>query len=143
MGTIRPVPVDLAGARAALPCLARETYLNTGGAGPLPLVAAQAIEEALRRALARGRMGPAAVAEAEACEQRTRAAVARVLAAGPDEIALAQNSSDAMNRVIWGIDWRAAGWGERRPRRPRPARSACAPRSRACSAARRTRSPWR
>jgi L-cysteine/cystine lyase len=106
MGTIRPVPVDLAGARAALPCLARETYLNTGGAGPLPLPAAQAIEEALRRALARGRMGPAVAAEAEACEERLRAALARLLGGGPDEVALAQSSTDAMNRVIWGIDWR-------------------------------------
>jgi L-cysteine/cystine lyase len=106
MGTIRPVPVDLAGVRAALPSLARETYLNTGGAGPLPVVAAQAIEEALRRALARGRMGAAAAAEADACEERMRATIARVLGGGPDEVALALNSTDAMNRVIWGIDWR-------------------------------------
>jgi len=106
-GTIPAVPVDLAGVRAALPSLARETYLNTGGAGPFPEVAVQAIEEALRRALARGRMGGAAAAEAEAGEERMRAAIARVLGAGPDEVALALNSTDAMNRVIWGIDWRA------------------------------------
>jgi L-cysteine/cystine lyase len=101
------VPVDLAGVRAALPCLARETYLNTGGAGPLPLPAAEAIEEALRRALGRGRMGAAAAAQAEACEERARVALARVLGArGPDEVALAQSSTEAMTRVIWGIDWR-------------------------------------
>jgi L-cysteine/cystine lyase len=97
----------MASVRAALPCLARETYLNTGGAGPFPLPAAEAVENALRRAVNRGRMGAAAASEAEACEERLRGALARVLGAGgPDEVALAQSSTEAMNRVIWGIAWR-------------------------------------
>ena len=92
--------------RAALPSLAHVAYLNTGGAGPLPRAAAEAIAEALERSLGAPRMSYAAAMAADARRGELRAAVGRVLGAPADEIALTESSTAAMNVVIWGLDWR-------------------------------------
>ncbi len=92
--------------RAALPSLAREAYLNTGGAGPLPRAASDAIAAAVAGSLARGRMSMEAALEARARQAELREAVGRLLGAPGDEVALAGSSTGAMNVVIWGIDWR-------------------------------------
>jgi L-cysteine/cystine lyase len=93
--------------RDALPVLATEAYLNTGGAGPLPLAAARAIERATHAALTRGRAGRAAYEEFTQNHDALRAAVADTLSADSDEIAIASSSTQAMNAFIWGIDWQA------------------------------------
>jgi L-cysteine/cystine lyase len=100
------VPHDPSVVRSALPSLARETYLNTGAAGPLPRAAADAIALAARESAARGRKSPAAALAATARHDALRAAVGRVLGAPADEVALAASSTAAMNVAIWGIDWR-------------------------------------
>jgi L-cysteine/cystine lyase len=92
--------------RDALPVLATEAYLNTGGAGPLPLTAARAIERAVQTALVRGRAGRAAYEEITRDHDALRAAVARTLSADAEEIAIAGSSTQAMNAAIWGLDWR-------------------------------------
>jgi L-cysteine/cystine lyase len=97
--------VTLAVVRDALPSLARETYLNTGGAGPVPLVAARAVERAVATALRRGRGGLDAERETSALHDALRAALATALSGHPDEIAIAGSSTHALNAVIWGIDW--------------------------------------
>lgn len=86
--------------------LANEVYLNTGGGGPLPVVAARAIERATATALTRGRAGRTAYAEITENHDALRAAMADVLSAHPEEIAIAGSSTGAMNQFIWGIDWR-------------------------------------
>lgn len=104
---VTPPALPLDAIRDALPVLATEVYLNSGGAGPLPIVAARAIERAVHAALVRGRAGRAAYAEITEDHAALRAEVARTLAAGPDEIAIAGSSTQAMNAAIWGIDWQA------------------------------------
>ena len=60
------MPPQLREVRAELPCLARETYLNAGGAGPLPRRVAMEVRAAMERDLARGRMGGASIDANEA-----------------------------------------------------------------------------
>ncbi|MEW6581621.1 MAG: aminotransferase class V-fold PLP-dependent enzyme [Actinomycetota bacterium] len=92
--------------RDALPALADSTYLNTGGAGPLPVTAARAVERAVADALTAGRGSLAAYEAMTARHDRLRAALAGILNAVPDEIALAGSSTHALNMALWGIDWR-------------------------------------
>ncbi|MFN8110952.1 MAG: aminotransferase class V-fold PLP-dependent enzyme [Thermoleophilia bacterium] len=100
------MPPDLGAVRAQLPALAAETYLNTGGAGPLPRVAAEAMAEAAHRDAALGRMSMAAWAQSDALMTAARAAAGRVLGAPAEDMALVMNTSVGMNIAIWGIHWR-------------------------------------
>ncbi|MGI9539206.1 MAG: aminotransferase class V-fold PLP-dependent enzyme [Miltoncostaeaceae bacterium] len=93
--------------RAQFPSFEREVYLNAGGAGPLPLVVAEAIEKALRRDLARGRMSVSAAEAEEALAERLRRRLEGVIGARPGSVAIASNTTAAQNIAIWGLDWRA------------------------------------
>lgn len=88
--------------RARLPALEAEAYLNTGGAGPMPDLAADAIRAMVDMQLGRGRMSEAAVAAGRDRQDSLRAAVGRVMGRPAQEIAIAQSSTHAMNVVIWG-----------------------------------------
>ncbi len=92
--------------RARLPALAAESYLNTGGAGPLPDVAADAMRQVIEAQLGRGRMSAATVDQCRAREAAARAAVGLVVGRPASEVALFQSSTHAMNAVIWGLGLR-------------------------------------
>lgn len=94
-------------ARDELPALAAETYLNTGGAGPLPRAAATAIAARVGQSLRVGRMSVAASTLMEEAHAAVRGRLADLLHAGPDEIALTSSVTSGLCQVIWGIDWRA------------------------------------
>ena len=89
--------------RARLPALEAEAYLNTGGAGPLPDVAADAMRAMVDLQMGRGRMSEAAVNAGRERQAALRAAVGRVMGRPAEEIAIAQSSTHAMNVVIWGV----------------------------------------
>ena len=91
--------------RAQLPSLAVETYLNSGGSGPLPVAAADALEGWARDAVGRGRGSGAGFGVLEVAAGRTRTAAGRVVGASGDEIALTANTTAGLNVVAWGIDW--------------------------------------
>lgn len=88
--------------RARLPALEAEAYLNTGGAGPLPDLAADAMRAMIDAQLGRGRMSEAAVNAGRDRQAALREAVGRVVGRPATEIAIAQSSTHAMNVVIWG-----------------------------------------
>ena len=94
----------LASARAALPSLSTEAYLNTGGAGPLPTPAVEAMRQMITLQAGRGRMSSVAVDAGRQRQAAVRSAVGRVLGRPAGEIAIAQSSTHAMNAVIWGLD---------------------------------------
>ena len=94
----------LASARAALPSLRTEAYLNTGGAGPLPTPAVEAMGQMVALQAGRGRMSSVAVDAGRQRQAAVRSAVGRVLGRPAGEIAIAQSSTHAMNAVIWGLD---------------------------------------
>lgn len=94
---------DLPAVRALLPCLSREVYLNTGGTGPLPIPAADALAAWARRAPAIGRGGAAAEREMAAEADALRADVAALLGADPGEVALSGNTTQAVGTVVTGL----------------------------------------
>lgn len=89
--------------RARLPSLEAEAYLNTGGAGPIPDVTAQAMRAMIDSQVGRGRMSAAAVEAGRERQAALRAAVGRVVGRPASEVAIAQSSTHAMNVVIWGL----------------------------------------
>ncbi len=90
-------------ARARLPALEADTYLNTGGAGPLPDLAAAAIRGMVESQLGRGRMSGAAVDAGRVRQAALRSSIAAMLGCPASEVAIAQSSTHAMNAVIWGV----------------------------------------
>lgn len=92
--------------RARLPALEAETYLNTGGAGPLPDLAADAMRAMVDMQAGRGRMSEAAVSAGRERQDALRAAVGRAMGRPAGEVAIAQSSTHAMNVVIWGAGLR-------------------------------------
>jgi L-cysteine/cystine lyase len=99
-------PLDLSAVRDALPALRRAAYLNTGSAGPLPVVAGRAIERAVGEGLAAARGAMPAWTVATARHDALRAEVGGVLSAPASEIAIAGSSTHALDMALWGIDWR-------------------------------------
>lgn len=92
---------------ADLPSLAAETYLNTGGCGPLTRAAADALGEWAAEAMTRGRGSLAGFGRTEAASVALRDDLGR-LVGDPDgaRIALSGNTTDGLNRAAWGLGLR-------------------------------------
>jgi L-cysteine/cystine lyase len=101
------VTPDLDAVRAQLPSLAGAAYLNTGGCGPLPLPAADAIAAWARDAAREPRGSAEGFGRVADEAAALRAAAGRVVGADAARIALTSNTTDGLNVVAWGIDWRA------------------------------------
>lgn len=99
------MPIDRELVRAALPSLEGQTYLNTGGAGPLTVAAAEELHAAADRSLAAGRMSLAAVERGDAMVAGLRADLATLLGGVPEDVAVTVNTTHGVNAVVWGIDW--------------------------------------
>jgi L-cysteine/cystine lyase len=99
------VQPDLSAVRAMLPSLGAATYLNTGGCGPLPVVADQALRDGSRASLHRVRGSLAAFEQMMAEAAATRAAAGRVIGSAADRMALTANTTTGLNIVAWGLDW--------------------------------------
>ncbi len=91
--------------RSELPVLGVVNYLNTGSAGPLPRVVADAVAEAATAQVAEPRTGSAYYERVEAVKDACRAAVAGMLGCLPTEIALTHNTTEGMNFVSLGVNW--------------------------------------
>jgi L-cysteine/cystine lyase len=99
-------PPDLRAVRAQLPGLGATTYLNTGAVGPLALPAAHALRDWADDAPGRARGSLEGFGRVAARAAAVRAAAGRLVGAGPGEIALTANTTQGINLVAWGIDWR-------------------------------------
>ena len=95
--------------REEFPALASNdyAYLNSGGSGPPPYHVVEAMQE-----LDDLCSGPAYLegvglfARQAAANSRAREAAARLVGAGPDDVALTQNTTHGMNLGVAAIDWR-------------------------------------
>ncbi len=92
--------------RELLPVTQRVAYLNTGSVGPLPTPVAEVMREWSERELREGRAGAAALQAAQELRARARTALAGLVGADPSEIALTHFTTEGINIVVWGIDWR-------------------------------------
>ena len=106
-GSIGRVRLTTSALHADLPSLASETYLNTGGCGPLTRAAADALAGWAADAMARGRGSMAGFGRAEAASVALRDDLGRLVGdADGARIALTGNTTDGLNRVAWGVGLR-------------------------------------
>ena len=97
---------DPASFRAQFPVLERLAYLNAGTEGPLPRAAAEVVHQRIDLETDGGRCGRQYFEETMSLRDRVRAAYASVLGAEPSEVALTGSTTDGVNTVIGGLDFR-------------------------------------
>jgi L-cysteine/cystine lyase len=97
---------DPAAFRAQFPVLEQVSYLNAGTEGPVPWQAADATHRRVDRELTAGRCGRAYFDELMALAAGLRAAYARVLGAEDSEVALTGSTTDGVNTVLAGLEFR-------------------------------------
>jgi selenocysteine lyase/cysteine desulfurase len=96
--------MDLNAVRAGLPVLERLAYLNAGTNGPLPRRAVDVMVEMLRRDLRNGRSSKPYFEGMLARREELRASLARILKTTPENIALANSTTEGCNVVIAGLE---------------------------------------
>ena len=89
--------------RAAFPVCSRFAYLNAGTDGPIPAAAHAAAVAALEDQTGEGRWWPHFEARTEG-QDALRAAYARLLNATPEDVALTTSTSEALSKVIAGME---------------------------------------
>lgn len=91
--------------REQLPTVERYAYFNSGTAGPIPRVSAEAIAAQADHELHHGRGNLSGWSAFFTSIGRCRELAARVMGADTDEVALTHHSSEGINIVLWGLDW--------------------------------------
>lgn len=92
--------------RRQLPATRRIAYLNTGSVGPLPLKSTEAMHDWESREMSQGRIYPSFRAACSEALAKARANLAQLLGASAEEIVLTHHTTEGVNIVMWGIDWR-------------------------------------
>ncbi len=92
--------------RQEMPATMVHNYLNTGTFGPLPTCVIQAMQERLQHELLNGRLGTDAFQKLADIYADARQHVATLLHADVQEIALTDNTSEGMNIITNGINWK-------------------------------------
>ncbi|HEX2171783.1 MAG TPA: aminotransferase class V-fold PLP-dependent enzyme [Dehalococcoidia bacterium] len=93
--------------RAELPVTAEYVFLNSGTCGPIARPVHEVMAAHADRELREGRIGARARAIAQELEAASRAAIASVIGAAADQIALTHHTTEGVNIVVWGLDWRS------------------------------------
>lgn len=78
-------------------------YLNTGTCGPLPDVAAEAMQQSLGRQLENGRTGVGYYTQLKEAKQKVREQLAMLLSVKESSLALTENTTHGLNIVLWGL----------------------------------------
>jgi L-cysteine/cystine lyase len=89
-----------------MPATASHLYFNAGTFGPLPACVIQAMQERLQDQWQQGRLGAAMFESMMNTHKSAREGVARLLRAENDEIALTGNTSEGLNIICYGQNWR-------------------------------------
>ncbi len=95
----------IASVREQIPVTSHGVYFQTGGIAPSP----QAVMDEVKAKLDFQNQGPADPrfsTEMSEIEPRLRAHLAKAFGAHPDEVALTHSTSEGINIVSWGVDWR-------------------------------------
>jgi selenocysteine lyase/cysteine desulfurase len=93
--------------RAQFPVLERKAYLNAGTEGPLPRAAGEAVRERIEFEVTQGRAGRPYFESLMELAGRLRAGYASVLSCDPEDVALTGSTTDGVNTVLAGLEWRA------------------------------------
>jgi L-cysteine/cystine lyase len=95
--------MDLNAVRSGLPVLERLAYLNAGTNGPLPRRTVDVMVETLQRDLREGRSSKPYFESMLAGREELRASLARILNTAPENIALANSTTEGCNVIITGL----------------------------------------
>ncbi len=90
--------------RNDMPATQKVHYLNNGTNGPLPRVVAEAMKHEAEVEFNEGRYLPF-ISELYKDMDKTRELLAEIVGASYEEIALTQSTTEAINIVLWGINW--------------------------------------
>ncbi len=81
-------------------------YFNTGTIGPLPRLVHAEMAKIVQAELGRDRVSFEAYRQFRDQVPALRAALGNIVGAGPEELALTRGTTQALNTVIWGLDWK-------------------------------------
>ena len=99
--------MDVAKLRAEIPVLDTLTYMNTGWSGPPPRAVAQAVKARVDRELLEGPTSLPVQQAGREIQAQARQAAARLFNAAVEETLVTRNTTEGLNIVLSGLDWRA------------------------------------
>ena len=98
--------MDVQKLRDEIPVLRNLTYMNTGWSGPPPRRAAQAMQARVELEAEQGPTTPGVYESGREVQEEARRAAARLLGADVDETLVTRNTTEGLNIVLSGIDWK-------------------------------------
>ncbi len=98
--------MDIQKLRDEIPVLQNLTYMNTGWSGPPPRRAAEAMQQRVALEMEQGPTTPGVYESGREIQEEARRAAARLLGADVDETLVTRNTTEGLNIVMSGLDWR-------------------------------------
>ena len=98
--------MDVQKLRDEIPVLQNLTYMNTGWSGPPPRRAAEAMQQRVALEVEQGPTTPGVYESGREIQEEARRAAARLLGADVDETLVTRNTTEGLNIVLSGLDWK-------------------------------------
>ncbi|NQW24082.1 MAG: aminotransferase class V-fold PLP-dependent enzyme [SAR202 cluster bacterium] len=98
--------MDIEQIRSQIPVLAHTAYMNTGWSGPPPRRVAQAMKDRIDLELEQGPIMPQVLQAGREIQAQAREAAARIFNATLDEVLVTRNTTEGINIVLSGLDWK-------------------------------------
>ena len=98
--------MDVQKLRDEIPVLRNLIYMNTGWSGPPPRAAAEAMQARVLLEAEQGPTTPGVYESGREIQEEARRAAARLLGADVDETLVTRNTTEGLNIVLSGIDWK-------------------------------------
>ena len=98
--------MDVQKLRDEIPVLRNLTYMNTGWSGPPPRRAAEAMQQRVALEMEQGPTTPGVYESGREIQEEARRAAARLLGADVDETLVTRNTTEGLNIVLSGLEWK-------------------------------------
>ncbi len=98
--------MDVQKLRDEIPVLRNLTYMNTGWSGPPPRAAADAMQARVALEAEQGSTTPGVYESGREVQDEARRTAARLLGADVDETLVTRNTTEGLNIVLSGLDWK-------------------------------------
>jgi len=98
--------MDVKAIREQIPATRKTCYLNTGWSGPSPRVVMDRIREWMEYESTEGPTALPVLREQQSLMGRVREAMAALINAASEEVTLTQNTTEGINIVLNGMEWR-------------------------------------
>ncbi len=98
--------MDVQWIREQIPACQKMVYLNTGWDGPSPKSVVHAVTDRVEYESYNGPTSPPVYQSGREIQQKAREGAAALLNVSPQEIVLTQCTTDGLNLVVNGLDWR-------------------------------------